>query len=126
MVRMSLNSKLSCTNGSFYVHFNMEKEMKSFNGTNYGWKWKQFILAWIFFFVVIGFGFLVIFGCGRFRKDVNFADLTEQNIQVLLKHFNISKEQIHSFASLFEKDHQVQFSFISFKNLSLIMLSFCF
>lgn len=103
MVRMSLNSKLSGTNGSFFVHFNMEKEMKSFNGPNYGWKWKQFILAWIFF-VFIGFGFLVIFGNVNVRKEVNFADFTEQNIQVLLKHFNLSKEQIHSFASLFERD----------------------
>lgn len=103
-VKMSLNSKLSGSNGSFSMHFNMDNEKGSLYGPrNYGWKWKQFTFACIFF-LFIGFVSLAVLDNAKFRREVNFPVFTEQNAQIVLKHFNLSKEQIYSFASLLERD----------------------
>lgn len=104
---MSLNRKLSGLKGSFFLHFRLKKASEALPGATHGWKLKrQLIFLWIVSVIVASVLLLSSF-CGKSWVAETPA-FNEEKVEILLKHFNVSKEQINSLASLFETD-QVQY-----------------
>ena len=106
-VNMPLNRNLSGLKCSFFLHFGLKKASEALPGATHGWKLKrQLIFLWIVS-VIVAFAMLLSSFSGK-SWVVKTPPFNEEKVEILLKHFNVSKEQINSLASLFETD-QVQY-----------------
>uniref|UniRef100_A0A5B7B4K1 histidine kinase n=1 Tax=Davidia involucrata TaxID=16924 RepID=A0A5B7B4K1_DAVIN len=107
LVKMSLNCKLSGSNGKLSANFKLKKAKEPLHGSNCVWKWRrQLLLLWLLG-VVIGFIWF-FFGLNDgalWRKEI--PDLSEDNARILLEHFNVSKDQLHDLVSIFSESDQV-------------------
>ncbi|XP_027170422.1 histidine kinase 2 [Coffea eugenioides] len=102
-VNMPLNRNLSGLKCSFFLHFGLKKASEALTGATHGWKLKrQLIFLWIVS-VIVAFAMLLSSFSGK-SWVVKTPPFNEEKVEILLKHFNVSKEQINSLASLFETE----------------------
>lgn len=110
LVKMSINCKLSGSNGTSQESFKLRKSKEVLHETNSARKWKRkFLLLW-FLGVAVTIGsiwLLFSFDSGALGRKGQSLDSCEEGAQVLLRHFNVSKNQLHALGSLFSDSDQV-------------------
>lgn len=110
LVKMSINCKLSGSNGTSQESLKLRKSKEVLHETNSARKWKRkFLLLW-FLGVAVAIGsiwFLSSFDSGAWGRKGRSLDSCEEGAQVLLRHFNVSKNQLHALGSLFSDSDQV-------------------
>nr|POF04978.1 histidine kinase 2 [Quercus suber] len=110
LVRMSLNCKLSGLNGRLPNCSKLKKAKEPLHGPNSVRKWRRELL---FFFcllvsVVLGsIGFLLSFNHGTLWGKEKAPNSCEEKAQILLQHFNLSKNQLHALTSLLSESDQM-------------------
>lgn len=110
LVRMSLNCKLSGLNGRLPNCSKLKKAKEPLHGPNSVRKWRRELL---FFFcllvsVVLGsIGFLLSFNHGTLWGKEKAPKSCEEKAQILLQHFNLSKNQLHALTSLLSESDQM-------------------
>ena len=108
LLKMSLNFKLSGFSGRLPANLKLKKSKEPLHGSNCVRKWRRkLLLLWILG-VIIGFiCFSSVFNAGSFSRKERTPDLCEEKARILLEHFNVSKNQLHSLVSLFAESDQV-------------------
>lgn len=110
LVKMSINCKLCGSNGTSQDSFKPRKSKEVLHETYSARKWRRkFLLLW-FFGVAVAIGsiwFLLSFDSGALGRKGQSPDSCEEGGQVLLRHFNVSKNQLHALGSLFLDSDQV-------------------
>lgn len=109
LVKMSMNCKLSGSNGSLPANFKLRKQKEPLHGPNAVRKWRRKLLfLWLLAAVAIGsMWFLLSVDNGSLGKKEKSLGSCEEKAQVLLEHFNVSKKQLHVLVSLFSESDQV-------------------
>ncbi|KAG5232064.1 histidine kinase [Salix suchowensis] len=110
LVKMSINCKLSGSNGTSQDSFKPRKSKEVLHETYSARKWRRkFLLLWSFgVAVTIGsIWFLLSFDSGALGRKGQSPDSCEEGAQVLLRHFNVSKNQFHALGSLFFDSDQI-------------------
>ncbi|KAF2292395.1 hypothetical protein GH714_021780 [Hevea brasiliensis] len=106
---MSMNSKLSGSNGTLSASFKLKKQNDPLHGPNSVRKWRRKILClWLLCVLTIAsIWFLLSFENGELRRKDKSLDSCEDKAQVLLQHFNVSESQLHALVSLFSESDQI-------------------
>nr|XP_043623715.1 histidine kinase 2-like [Erigeron canadensis]XP_043623716.1 histidine kinase 2-like [Erigeron canadensis]XP_043623717.1 histidine kinase 2-like [Erigeron canadensis] len=102
---MSLNSKISESNGILLTRSKMRKAKEPVIGSNYRWIWKRlYLLLWVF---VIVFGFGLFLFNGVFIKKFEVVGSLDDKSLVLVERFNVSKDLLHELNSSFVESDQI-------------------
>lgn len=109
LVRMSLNCKLSGFNGRLSTCSKLKKATEPFHGPNSVRKWRRKLLFFcLLVFVALGsIGFFLSSNDVTLWGKDNAPNSCEEKAQILLQHFNVSKNQLHALTSLFSESDQM-------------------
>ena len=109
LVRMSLNCKLSGLYGRLSTCSKLKKATEPFHGPNSVRKWRRKLLFFcLLVFVALGsIGFFLSSNDVTLWGKDNAPNSCEEKAQILLQHFNVSKNQLHALTSLFSESDQV-------------------
>nr|GMC88297.1 histidine kinase 2 [Ipomoea batatas] len=87
--KMSWNCKNLGMKGSLSSNFRLRKLLSG------GWRWRRkYLILWLIFVAIGLIGLLISLNNGLMRRKVEAPDLDEDNTNLLLEHFNVSKERI--------------------------------
>nr|GMC78994.1 histidine kinase 2 [Ipomoea batatas] len=87
--KMSWNCKNLGMKGSLSSNFRLRKLLSG------GWRWRRkYLILWLMFVAIGLIGLLISLNNGLMRRKVDAPDLDEDNTNLLLEHFNVSKERI--------------------------------
>ena len=126
LLRMSLSCKFSSANGKFPAGFKLKKAKEHLGLLNSTGKWKKKLLCHRIFVLII-----VLSSWFSFRwYNVNngtkqkASNLFDEETRTLLRHFNVSKNQLQALASLLSDSDRVSFLLAQFLDLLIrVMLS---
>lgn len=108
LLKMSLNCKLSGFSGRLPANLKLKKSKEPLHGSNCVRKWRRkFLLLWLLGVIIGLICFLSVLNAGALSRKEKTPDLCEEKARILLEHFNVSKNQLHSLASLFAESDQI-------------------
>ncbi|XP_024032073.1 histidine kinase 2 isoform X1 [Morus notabilis] len=112
VVNMSLNCKFSSLNGRLPANFKLKKGKEfSLHGakSNCVRKWaKKLLFFWLFGVAIVSIvWFFFSFNYGTLEGKVEIPGFCQESAPILRTYFNVSKNQLHSLASLFSKSDQI-------------------
>ncbi|XP_065873395.1 histidine kinase 2 [Euphorbia lathyris] len=109
-VKMSMNSKLSGSNGTSSASFKLKKQKDPLHGPNSVRKWRRKLLFLGLLGVLTMASILFLFSFqdgGALGGKAKTSDSCEEKARVLLQHFNVSKTQLHALVSTFYESDQI-------------------
>ncbi|KAK8669354.1 hypothetical protein V6N13_106787 [Hibiscus sabdariffa] len=110
---MSMNGKLSGSNGRLSANFRLKKTKETMHGhgPNSFRKWKRnFLFLWLLCFVSTGIiWFFLSFNSIASDRNQRTLDSCEEKARILLQQFNVSRNQFHALASFFYESDQIAF-----------------
>ncbi|KAK3013230.1 hypothetical protein RJ639_009048, partial [Escallonia herrerae] len=105
---MSLKCKLSGLSGRLSTDYKMKFVKGPISGSLYGKKWRRLHFSMWLTVVFIGFiWFLTVLSTGGPKRKMDTSDICEDKDRILLKHLNVSKEELHALASSFFESDQI-------------------
>ncbi|KAE8699595.1 hypothetical protein F3Y22_tig00110577pilonHSYRG00314 [Hibiscus syriacus] len=108
---MSMNGKLSGSNGRLSANSRLKKakETNHGHGSNSSGKWKRnFLFLWLLAFVCTGIiWFFFSFNGVALEINGRTLDSCEEKARILLQQFNVSRNQFHALASFFYESDQI-------------------
>ncbi|WCJ37409.1 histidine kinase 2 [Euphorbia peplus] len=106
---MSLNPKLSGSNGASSASFKLKKQKDPLHESNSVSQWRRRLLCiWVLIVLIVAsILFLFSFQDGTLGRKVRTSDSCEEKAQVLLQYFNVSKTQLHALVSMFHESDQI-------------------
>ncbi|KAK3031982.1 hypothetical protein RJ639_036187 [Escallonia herrerae] len=108
LVNMSLKCKLSGLSGRLSTDYQVKFVKGPISGSLYGNKWRRLHFYMWLTVILIGFiWFLTVLSNGGPKRKVDASDICEDKDRILLKHLNVSKEELHALASSFFKSDQI-------------------
>ncbi|OMO62536.1 hypothetical protein COLO4_33016 [Corchorus olitorius] len=109
LVKMSMNGKLSGSSVRLSSNFRLKKAKETMHGHNSFRKWKRILVfLWLLGFLSTGIiWFFLSFSSSASERNETSSDSCEKKTRILLQHFNVSKNQLHAFASFFYDSDQI-------------------
>ncbi|XP_057440900.1 histidine kinase 2 [Lotus japonicus] len=119
---MSVNRRLSGSNGRLPPSMKSWKANEPLHGSNSHWTWRRkSLLLWIFG-VVVAIGsvlFILNFSSMHLKKEA----VREERAQALLQRYNVSRKQLHALASLISGSDQILSNCIDERRLQMLLSS---
>ncbi|KAE8695289.1 Histidine kinase 2 [Hibiscus syriacus] len=110
---MSMNDKLSGSNGRLSSNSRLKKAKETVHGhgPNSFRKWKRnFLFFWILGFISYGIvSFFLSSNSMALERNQRSLDSCEEKARILLQQFNVSRNQFHALASFFYESDQISF-----------------
>nr|KYP48148.1 Hybrid signal transduction histidine kinase J [Cajanus cajan] len=121
---MSVNRRLSASNGRLPPNMKSWKVNEPLHGTNYLKTCRRkLLLLWFFGFVAVGTVWFILSFNSKYLVSKENEAICEERARVLLQRYNVSRKEIHALASLFYGSDQILSNCIDERRLKMLLSS---